>query len=176
MTVRELRWADFQGWVDLYFDRYEEVRTNPELGVFLHPTRPTLGEEAAVFGGVHRKVLEGTAIALVAEEDRRVVGVCTVYGHGGHVEDRHVGSLGIAVHREWRRRGLGSALVGAAVEASRGRFELLQLSVIDANESAQRLYTRHGFEACGRFPRAFKRGERYFDEILMWRSVESTAP
>lgn len=172
MTVRELRWGDFPGWVDLYYDRYEEVKTNPELGVFLQPVRPTVGDEAALFGEVYRKTLAGTDIARVAEEDGRLVGLCTIHGHDRHVEDRHVGVLGIAVRREFRRRGVGHALVGAAVEASRGRFEVLQLSVIDANTGAQRLYERHGFEPCGRYPRAFKRGERYFDEILMWRPVE----
>jgi ribosomal protein S18 acetylase RimI-like enzyme len=175
MEFRDLRWTDFDGWVDLYYGRYEEVLTHPELGVYLMRRKPSLGEEAAHFGTVHRRLLDGSGVAVVADDGRRIAGTCTVMRAGEHAEDAHLGSLGIAVRPEARRQGIGSALLGHALERSRGRFEIVQLSVLDVNETARRLYERHGFQTCGRVPRAFKRDGRYFDELLMWRPIEPPA-
>jgi ribosomal protein S18 acetylase RimI-like enzyme len=62
--------------------------------------------------------------------------------------------------------------LSALIPACRGKFEVLQLCVISVNERAQRLYRKHGFKEYGRAPKGFKRGDRYFDEVMMWRPVE----
>ncbi|MFI5419090.1 MAG: GNAT family N-acetyltransferase [Candidatus Lutacidiplasmatales archaeon] len=167
MRVRALEWGDFQSWVDLYYTRYAEIDRNPELGVFLMPAKPSLGEEATFFGQAHREMAEGHVVTAVAEEGGAIVGVCFVRRKGRHVEDRHLGALGLVVHPEHRRQGIGGALLDYALRASVGKFEIVQLAVVDVNERAMRLYRRFGFEEYGRAPRAFKRGERYFDEVLM---------
>ncbi len=172
MRVRPLEWTDFPGWVDLYYSRYEEIGRNPDLGVYLQASRPTLPEEAALFGQVMKAVLAGDAVIRIAEEAGRLVGTCTVWRRGQHLEDRHLGELGIAVHPEFRGRGFGDALLGETLERCRGVFEVVELKVVAVNERAVGLYRKHGFEVCGREPRAFKRGDRYLDEILMSRAIE----
>lgn len=172
MRVRGLTWGDFQGWVDLYYSRYEEIGRNPDLGVYLLATRPSLSDEATVFGQVMKAVLAGDMLACVAEEAGRFVGLCTIGRRGHHVEDQHVGVLGVAVRPERRGRGIGEALLRRALEESRGVFEIVELKLVSVNERAMRLYRRHGFEVCGRLPRAFKRGDRYLDDVLMWRAIE----
>lgn len=175
MILRELAWTDFADWVALYVARYEEVRTNPGLGVLLREPRPSLADEAKFFGGLHRQIFDGDVVVTVAEEDGHVVGSCSVARKGDHVEDRHVGVLAISVRADRRGRGVGAALMAHALERCRGRFEIVELGVLGSNAAAQRLYQRFGFQECGRLPRTFKRGATYFDEVLMSRPIEPSA-
>jgi ribosomal protein S18 acetylase RimI-like enzyme len=175
MPVRDLAWTDYQGWVELYYSRFEEIRHNPDLGVFLRATRPTLAEEAGLYGQVMKAVLERDMIAAVFESDGRLVGTCTIGRNGHHLEDRHVGTLGIAVLPEWRGRGVGTALLEYALEKCPGVFEIVELKVLAINEVAIKLYRTHGFVEFGRQPRSFKRGDRYLDDVLMQRSIDPPA-
>ncbi len=175
MGVRDLAWRDFPGWVALYYSRYEEVRTNPDLGLYLRPLRPSVAEESALFGAVMKGIAEGDIVAVVAEEEGALAGVCTVQRKGHHLEDCHVGILAVAVRAGSRGRGLGDALLTGALERCRGVFEIVELTVVALNEGAIRLYRKHGFEISGRHPRGFKRGDRYLDDLLMWRAIEPAA-
>ncbi len=173
MAVRDLEWNDFDGWVDLYYSRYEEIERNPDLGVYFYPARPTRAEEATIFGQLAKGVLEKNAVAVVAEEGGRLIGTCTIVRRGNHREDRHIGVLGVAILPDQRGKGFGDALLASALERCRGLFEIVELKVISVNTPARRLYEKHGFRVYGHQPRAFKRGERYLDDVLMWRPVES---
>ena len=171
MRVRDLGWNDFEAWARLYYSRFDEIGTNPELGVYLVDQKPTLGQEASVFANVYRAILEGSAVVSVAEEDGDVVAVCSLHRKGNHVEDRHVASLGVFVLAGYRGRGIGEALIRHALDKCAGRFELVTLTVLASNRRAVELYRRLGFEASGSVPRVFKRGPRYYDELVMWRSI-----
>ena len=171
VRFRGLSWNDFPDWVALYYSRFDEIEHNPDLGVYLRERKPTIGEEATIFAGVYRGVEQGRTVVSVAELDGRVVGVCSVHQRGTHLEDRHLGSLAIAVHPDDRGHGIGRGLLGHALEACRGRFLEVQLSVVAHNDRAIRLYLDAGFEVCGRWPRAFRRGARTLDEILMSRPL-----
>ena len=176
MKVRDLAWTDFQGWVDLYYSRYDEIGRNPDLGIFLYETKPSLSDEATTFGRVMKDVLDGNQIGAVAEDGDHLIGSCMVGRVGHHLEDRHVGSLGIAIHPDWRGRGVGDALMGYVLARCPGVFEIVVLKVLSINEPASRLYRKHGFREYGRQPRSFKRGERYLDDVLMWRDIEPKVP
>lgn len=57
--------------------------------------------------------------------------------------------VSVAVHREWRRRGIGEALLQALIERARvERVPALSLSV-ESDNPAVRLYERLGFEVVG---------------------------
>lgn len=170
MNVRDLQWDDFEGVVALYYTRYDEVATNPQLGVFTMESRPSLGEEATFFGTVWKKILSGDMVASVAEDDGVVVGICTV-SRQGHREDRHVASLGIAISPGHRGRGIGTALMQHALSKCEDRFEIVTLAVIAGNEPAIRLYRRLGFVERGRVPRTFRRDGVDHDEILMSKEL-----
>ena len=56
------------------------------------------------------------------------------------------GELGMAVLREWRGRGVGSALLAAAIEWSRGQgLHKLMLGVFPHNAAGIALYHKFGF-------------------------------
>lgn len=172
MPPRPVRWTDFEGLYALRAHRYEEIARDPGYGMVSNPTKPTPGEFASWFGEMHRAVLEGRRVCSVAEEAGRIVGMCSVVAEGTAVETRHVGVLGLEVLPEFRGRGLGEALLAHALEACRGRFEAVDLSVIPANERAARLYRKLGFRIYGRRPKAFQRGGTYHDFILMLKPID----
>lgn len=97
-----------------------------------------------------RTDLERTLVAVAGGE---VVGSLVVFESGWGV-----GELGMMVAREWRGRGVGSALVAAAIEWARGRgLHKLALSVFPHNEAAIALYRKFGFVEEGRRVRHMRR-------------------
>ncbi len=86
--------------------------------------------------------LDGTLVALGAGE---VVGLLNIQSHFGF------GEIGMMVAPGWRGRGVGTALVTAAIEWARARMlHKLTLSVFPHNESAIALYRKFGFLEEGR--------------------------
>ncbi len=172
MEVRAVAWADFHGVAELRLHRYDQIDADPDYGMISAASRPTLGEIASWFGELHRAILEGRAVCSVAVEDARIVGMCSVRPDGNHRETGHVGVLGVEVREGYRGRGAGEALLRHALEACRGRFEEVQLSVLPVNDRAQRLYRKLGFAVYGTAPRAFRRGGKYHDFVLMTRRID----
>ena len=166
--LRDLEWTDFDALVENYYRCYDERAAGKPIWITLFAQKPSLDAEAQWFASLYRRVLEGTTVGAVAEVDRRAVGSCFVdrMGSGPDSDVSHVGELGILVHQDFRGRGIGTALLQEALRRCRGRLELVRLSVVANNEGAKKLYRSLGFEVCGRFPRAVKRGDQYFD--LEW--------
>ena len=78
------------------------------------------------------------------------------------------GEIGMAVARDWRGRGVGTALIEAAVEWARERgLHKLSLSVFAHNEAAIGLYRKVGFVEEGRRVKQYRRtsGE-------LWDAIE----
>jgi len=104
--------------------------------------------------------LDGT---IVAVGDGEIVGSI-------HVEkSRHgFGDIGMAVARDWRGRGVGSALLAAAVEWARAEgLHKLSLAVFPHNTAGIALYRKFGFVEEGRLVKQFRRqsGE-------LWDAIE----
>jgi ribosomal protein S18 acetylase RimI-like enzyme len=163
MGIRELEWKDYPHLAENYFALYDEVKENPDLGISLLPERPTMSEEADWFVHLFRRVLDGTCVAAVAEEDGKAVGLCTVDRKAPQSEGRHIGVLGISVARAWRGRGIGRALLQDVISRSRGKFELIELAVYASNDAARQLYRSVGFRPWGTLPKGIRRGERHID-------------
>ncbi len=88
---------------------------------------------------------------LVARAGAKVVGFAGIWRM---VDEAHITTFG--VHPDWRRRGVGSRLLLAAVDlADRLGARRLTLEVRASNLPAQSLYERFGFEVRGRRPRYY---------------------
>jgi len=77
------------------------------------------------------------------------------------------GEIGMMVTAEWRGRGVGSALVAAAIDWARGRgLHKLALSVFPHNHAAIALYRKFGFVEEGRLVRHVRRADGQFWDLI----------
>ena len=178
MIVRELRWGDFDDLRETYYRCYDERDAGHPIGITLFTERPSLADEVAWFAGLFRQFAGGESVVVVAEHAGHVIGNCTIgpRGAGRTSESGHVGELGILIHPDHRGQGVGAALLERAIAASRGRFDLIRLSVFATNLRARRLYERFGFLGCGRIPAAIRRGTEYVDEEIMILDLRPASP
>jgi ribosomal protein S18 acetylase RimI-like enzyme len=110
----------------------------------------------------------GIGGSLVAVAGDQVIGML-------HVEaSRHgFGELGMLVDRDWRGRGVGSALLQAAIGWAREhRLHKLCLEVFAHNAVAIALYRKTGFVEEGRRVRQYRRASgELWDSIVMGLEV-----
>ena len=166
MIIRDLKPSDFDDIVNNLYSYYEEVSENPELGLVLFNTKPSISYELEWFSNLYKGIAAGNNVAVVAEVDSHAVGLCIVHGRLPDSEISHGAELGIALRKEYRGRGIGTPLLREALERCRGKFETVELAVL-TNNRAKKLYEKFGFKIIGTRQRAIKRGNRYFDEYVM---------
>lgn len=116
------------------------------------------------------EVPEGT-YPLVAVVDGEVVGQLTLHTYPTRPRRHHSGDLGIAVRDDWQGRGVGTALMAAAIDLADNWLNLtrLGLEVYTDNEAAIRLYTKFGFEIEGALRRVAFRDGQFVDSYAMSR-------
>jgi ribosomal protein S18 acetylase RimI-like enzyme len=120
-----------------------------------------------------RKILEEHAalensISLVAEAEGEIIGWLNCQG-GSRKATRHAVILGIAVRRDWRNQGVGSALITHAIAWARDTSIVtrIELAVYARNARAIHLYESFGFEVEGRRRRALYQKGAYLDDLIM---------
>ena len=83
-------------------------------------------------------------------------------------KERHRGILfGMEVLPEHQRCGIAQILMTSIIRHAKNYVLQLHLKVISTNETAIRLYRRHGFEIYGTEPRSLKVDGCFHDEHLM---------
>jgi RimJ/RimL family protein N-acetyltransferase len=118
------------------------------------------------------------AAVFVAERaaDGALVGRLSV-ARDAHPASAHVADLGLMVAKDSRRRGVGRALLEAAVDWARGAgVRKLELHVFPWNTPAIRLYETFGFEREGYRRGHYHRAGEDVDAILMAYLVDTPSP
>lgn len=94
---------------------------------------------------------------MVARLSGRILGAISISG-GTKERTRHVGMIEVFVDRSARGRGVGKALMGAAIHWAESNLILrkLALHVFEDNRRAVQLYTELGFKAEGRLVGEFQ--------------------
>lgn len=109
--------------------------------------------------------------SLVACVEKEVVGSLTIETFPARPRRRHVGSIGMAVRDDWQGKGVGTALIRAAVDFADKWLNLvrLELEVYVDNEPAKHLYEKFGFVVEGTAVRMAFRDGQYVDSYMMAR-------
>ena len=104
----------------------------------------------------------------------RIDGTLVAFAHGSIVGEINVdpswmgfGEVGMLVAAGWRGRGVGTALVAAAIEWARASgLHKLALSVFPHNDAAIALYRKFGFVEEGRLVRHVRRADGQFWDLI----------
>jgi RimJ/RimL family protein N-acetyltransferase len=151
LTIRPASAADARAMAEL-FAAVAEERT----GI---ATEPPVDVEART-----AQFTSSIASSIVAVADGQVIGMIhtTVSRHG-------FGEFGMLVDREWRGRGVGSALLQATVDWAREQgLHKLCLEVFAHNTAAIALYLKCGFVEEGHRVKHYRRANgELWDSIIM---------
>jgi RimJ/RimL family protein N-acetyltransferase len=103
--------------------------------------------------------VESTVVATAGDEV--IGGIWVVASRFGY------GDIGMVVARDWRGRGVGSALLDAAVDWARGHgLHKLSLSVFPHNDAAVALYRKFGFVEEGHRRKQMRRASGELWDVL----------
>jgi putative acetyltransferase len=108
---------------------------------------------------------------LVACVDDQLVGLIGLETFPNRPRRRHVGRIGMMVRDDWQGKGVGTAMMQAAVDLADKWINLLrlELEVYTDNEAAIRLYKKFGFQIEGTGVRADFRDGQFADIYMMAR-------
>src|SRR5215212_8658372 len=112
--------------------------------------------------------------SLVACVDEEVVGSLSLENSPTRWRMRHVATLGMAVRDDWQGKGVGTALMEAALDLADNWLNLtrIELEVYIDNTAGIALYEKFGFEIEGTHRRFAFRGGEYVDAYSMARVRE----
>jgi RimJ/RimL family protein N-acetyltransferase len=105
------------------------------------------------------------SLFVVAEMDGEIVGLSSIDG-GKHKRNKHVGTIGIAVRKDWRGIGIGNAMMQYLIKwAKKAGVKKLRSSVFAKNQGAIDLFIKFGFKKEGLLKREMKIGYKYYDIV-----------
>ena len=112
---------------------------------------------------------EPRSVMLLAEVEGQLAGLCSLRPVANVRRCRHRCDVAIALYRTFCGMGLGRRMLEELLCAAKELgYEQAELEVMEGNEAAIALYTKLGFEACGKRPNATKYADgSYTDEFLM---------
>jgi GNAT superfamily N-acetyltransferase len=147
IAIREARDADTAGIIDIYLATYGEEYAYPQYYDEYEIKKLVYSDETLMF---------------VAEdsESGRVVGTASVILEVGAYTDL-VGEFGrLAVHPEFRRRGIGTELLNRRIETVRDRVHVGVIEGRVTHPFTQAIAQQQGFAPVGFLPRKFVFGSR----------------
>jgi putative acetyltransferase len=108
---------------------------------------------------------------LVACAEDEVVGTLGLHTFPKRPRRRHAAGIGMAVRDDWQGKGIGTALMAAALDLADNWLNLtrLELTVFADNEPAIRLYDKFGFTTEGTLVQYVLRDGEFSDCITMAR-------
>ena len=111
---------------------------------------------------------------VVAEIDEQIVASADLH-NGERKRIKHVGTFGVTVVRDFRRLGIGEALIQSIIDwvSNNPIIEKIGIGVFANNIKAISLYKKLGFVEEGRKVKEIEIGpDNYVDSILMYKFVK----
>jgi len=171
VVIRALTRSDLDALVKFANKISREKGVNRELGIVSLDGRATKADERKFLN----KILEGASrrevVSLAAIVDGDIVGHADVWRRKPR-DVNHTGVFGIVLRDGYRGVGIGERLMTEVLRGSKKMgVWLVELTVFAINERARHLYEKLGFKEVGVVPDKVVRGERHFDEIVMYADL-----
>jgi putative acetyltransferase len=145
------------------------LAAEPGINIPLAPDEitTTLDQEKSLLASIAEAP---NAIMLVAEADGALVGELSLRAISPRRAVCHVATLGMSVKHDWRRKGVGRALMTEALAwAPTAGITRVELYVYARNAAAIALYEQLGFVVEGRRRNFIREGDAYLDDLVMAR-------
>src|SRR5947207_8315903 len=165
MQVRRLTEADAEAFWNI---RLRALRDNPESFGASYEEILERGI-AGVTQGLRKSDSAPDDATFGAFDGKTLVGIASFQREEG-LKRRHKGVIwGMYVPQELRGKGIGKALVEAAIVYAKTLpdLEQINISVVLTSKEALNLFKSVGFESYGLEKRALKFHDKYFDQELM---------
>jgi len=143
------------------------IANEPNNGIIRGPGEGMTVEEERAF--LTTSLASDNSVFLIAvTPSGEVIGVTGLQG-GRRKAVRHNGGVGISVNREWRDKGLGTALLQHLIEWAKASnvIKRVELEVQTHNKRAIHVYEKLGFKMEGKRLAAMYKDGRYIDVYLM---------
>jgi ribosomal protein S18 acetylase RimI-like enzyme len=149
--------------------RLEALRTSPEaFGTdFEEDSRHP---DSTWVERVRKAVHDSDGSIVVADAGTELAGMVGVYRNQGAKCRHAAGIWGVFVRPQYRGQKLGQRMIESAMQWCRSReIRIVRLTVAVHNAPAIKCYETCGFSMSGTSPEEIRVGDKYFDELLMWR-------
>ncbi|MCC7571006.1 GNAT family N-acetyltransferase [Candidatus Micrarchaeota archaeon] len=151
-----------------YLKYIKELLKNSNEDVYISREKtPTLKEEIEWVKSLCEGAKKNQRIDIVVEDKDKIVGMANAW-RGKRKEKNNV-TLGIAMLKDYRGKGLGKFLLNHIIEAVRDKWnpKNIVLEYEGENEYARKVYEKVGFVEFARFPNWTMHKNRYMDTIWM---------
>ena len=156
----EIRRLPAERWDDYRRLRLEALKSGPAAFA------SSVEEEETLSEGDWKRRIQNVFFAMSGDKPVGMI-VCAV---SGRLKTRHTADIfGAYVRGEYRGKGIGGALLRAALSEIRKNKEVVKvrLSVNPEQKAAVKLYKKAGFVVIGRAQKDLKIGRRYHDLLQM---------
>ncbi|MFA6490156.1 MAG: GNAT family N-acetyltransferase [Candidatus Micrarchaeia archaeon] len=127
----------------------------------------TLKQEKAWQAERARGLQSGEFLPIICWDKENIAGITEA--RRGAFKERHNVSIGIALGKSYRGKGIGKKLLKLAISEAKKTMKAknIWLEYEEGNTPAKRLYWKMGFVECARLPGFIKHYGRYCDKVFM---------
>jgi len=132
----------------------------------------SLEKEKEYLDHILKKIKQKKNLHILAFADQSLIGNVGI--ELGKLTQRHIGSLGISVRKNYRGQGIGSLLMKTVLKQASTQLpgiEIVELTVQKPNKIARKMYKKFGFKEYGLLPNGVKLEKGYRDHILMYKTM-----
>jgi len=152
---------------EIVLEYLKQLRAERLNTIFRHEEMPNVEEERNFIGGKSG----ANGVVYICLESFRVIGLLSA-GRKSPQQLSHSCDFGVSVLKEYRNKKIGTQLVKLLIEwANENNVQRVELSIIENNVAAMRLYKRLGFSEEGKKKGAVKIDNQYLDMIEMVKRV-----
>lgn len=159
--------------VDLLLEHINAA-SKEETYIGLQKTQITRKEELTYLQTLIKNIEARKNIMLLAFEGDVFVGTADI--KTGIGAEKHVGTFGIIIKKEYRNQGIGTALMAKVIQESKKylkELEIITLGVFADNERALHVYQKFGFKKYGELPNGLIRKGQYSNHIYLYLNLKS---